>query len=272
MWTPWRCTFLALLVFEPTLDTFSFGQINLVLLVLAAADVRGLQAGRRWAGVGIGVATAIKLTPAVFIGYLLITGRRRAAAVAAGVCGRRPPRWPPWSRRMPRSTFWTDALWDTGRVGDLAYVSNQSLRGVVARLHGPAGWWVAAVTVALGVWVRLVRRADPITGFALTGVVACLISPVTWVHHLVWLLPALFLLAGDALDRRDVRGLVVLGAVVALLSSDVVWLWWTGAGGWFATIGSNTYVWISLGLLGAVGARCPQAARQDPRWSLLSHP
>ncbi len=30
--------------------------------------------------------------------------------------------------------FWTDALWNTDRVGELAFVSNQSLRGVVARL------------------------------------------------------------------------------------------------------------------------------------------
>ncbi len=269
VWTPLACTFLALLVFEPTLDTFSFGQINLVLLVLAGADLRGLQTGTRWAGIGIGVATAIKLTPAVFIGYLLVTRRFRAAAVAAGTAVA-ATLLAALVAPDASVTFWTDALWDTGRVGDLAYVSNQSLRGVVARLHGPATWWVAAVGVTLVVWFLLVRRADAVAGFALTGIVACLISPVTWVHHLVWLLPALFLLAGDALDRRDVRGLVVVGAVVALLSSDVVWLWWTGSGGWLAAVGSNTYVWISLGLLGAVGARHPQAAGQDPRRSLLS--
>ena len=33
---------------------------------------------------GVGIATAIKLTPAVFIGYLIVTRRWRAAAVAAG--------------------------------------------------------------------------------------------------------------------------------------------------------------------------------------------
>jgi alpha-1,2-mannosyltransferase len=33
-----------------------------------------------------------------------------------------------------------------------------------------------------------------------------------------------------------------------------VWLWWAGTDGWLAAFGSNTYVWISLGLLAAVPA------------------
>jgi hypothetical protein len=42
--------------------------INLVLLVSVCADLRGLTAGRRTTGIGIGLTAAIKLTPAVFIG------------------------------------------------------------------------------------------------------------------------------------------------------------------------------------------------------------
>jgi alpha-1,2-mannosyltransferase len=243
LWTPCAFAFLALLVFEPTLDTFSYGQVNLVLLVLACADLRALRAGGRWAEVGIGVATAIKLTHAVFIGYLIVARRYRAAAVAAGTSALATALA---AVIAPDSSwaFWTGALFDTGRVGDLAYVSNQSLRGVVARLQLPAVYWAAAVGVVLVVWFVLVRRADLVAGFALTGVVACLISPVTWVHHLVWLLPALFLLLGDALDRRDRWRLTALGAVYLVLSSNVVWLWWDGPPGWAAAIGGNAYVWI----------------------------
>jgi alpha-1,2-mannosyltransferase len=253
VWTPCAFAFLAIAVFEPARDTFSFGQVNLVLLLLVCADLRGLRGDRLWAGVGIGIATAIKLTPAVFIGYLIVARRYRAAAVAAGTTAAATAFAAivaPGSSRM----FWTDALWDTGRVGNLAYVSNQSLRGVVARLDLSAAWWLAAVTAVLVVWFASVRRADEVTGFALTGVVACLISPVTWVHHLVWLLPALFLLLGDALDRRDQPRLAVLAVVYVVLSSSVVWLWWAGTQGWLAAFGSNTYVWISLGLLAAVPA------------------
>jgi alpha-1,2-mannosyltransferase len=237
-----------LLVFEPSLDTFSFGQVNLALLVLVGLDLRGLQTGRRWAGVGIGLATAIKLTPAVFIGYLVITRRYRAAAVSAGTAFAATAFAAVIAPDSSRE-FWTDALWDTGRVGNLAYVSNQSLRGAVARLHLSSIWWLLAVAATLVVWFLLVRRADVVGGFALTGIVACLISPVTWVHHLVWLLPALFLLLGDALDRRDRWRMAALAAVYIVLSSSVVWLWWAGSDGLLGAIGSSTYVWISIGLL-----------------------
>jgi alpha-1,2-mannosyltransferase len=253
VWTPCAFAFLAIAVFEPARDTFSFGQVNLVLLLLVCADLQGSRDDRRWAGVGIGIATAIKLTPAVFIGYLIVARRYRAAAVAAGTTAGATgfaAIVAPESSRI----FWTDALWNTDRVGNLAYVSNQSLRGVVARLDLPAAWWLAAVTAVLVVWFASVRRADEVAGFALTGVVACLISPVTWVHHLVWLLPALFLLLGDALDRRDRPRLAVLAVVYVVLSSSVVWLWWAGTTGWLAAFGSNTYVWISLGLLATAPA------------------
>jgi alpha-1,2-mannosyltransferase len=252
VWTPCALAFLAILVFEPARDTFSFGQVNLALLVLVCADLRALQRGGKWAGVGIGVATAIKLTPAVFIGYLIVTRRWRAAALAAGTSGAAALLAAVLAPDASR-TFWTGAVWDTDRVGNLAYVSNQSLRGVVARLDGPALWWLLLVAATLAGWLLLVRRVDVVAGFALTGIVACLVSPVTWVHHLVWLLPGLFLLAGDALDRRDRARLIGLGVVYGVLSSSVVWLWWAGTDGWPATAGSNTYVWISLGLLAAVG-------------------
>ncbi|SNY30023.1 glycosyltransferase 87 family protein [Paractinoplanes atraurantiacus] len=246
LWMPIALVFLAVLVFEPARDTFSFGQVNLALLVLVCSDLRRTQ----WRGIGIGLAAAIKLTPAVFIGYLILTRQYRAAAIASGTAAGATALAflvaPDTSRR-----FWTEALWDTDRVGNLAYVSNQSLRGVVARLDISSIWWLLAVAAILVVWWLGVRSLDDDpTGFAMTGIVACLISPVTWVHHLVWLLPALFLLAA----RASRRGLVALAAVYVLLSSSVVWLWWAGADGFLAVIGSNTYVWISIGLLLALQA------------------
>src|SRR6185503_21371042 len=73
------------LIFEPVRETITFGQVNTLLLTLVAGDMLlGVARGRRWAGVGIGLATAIKLTPGVFILYLLITRRWRPAGVATG--------------------------------------------------------------------------------------------------------------------------------------------------------------------------------------------
>ncbi|GAA0490103.1 membrane protein [Paractinoplanes deccanensis] len=262
LWMSASLVFLAVLVFEPARDTFSFGQVNLALLVLVCSDLRRTQ----WRGLGIGIAAAIKLTPAVFIGYLILTRQYRAAAVAsATAAGATLLAFlvaPDTSRR-----FWTETLWDTGRVGKLEYVSNQSLRGVVARLGAPAVWWLVAAAVILVIWWLAVRRVrDDVTGFALTGIVACLLSPVTWVHHLVWLLPAMFLLVDRALGRHDRRALALLFAAYVVLSSSVVWLWWAGADGFLAAVGSNTYVWIAVALLVALEppGRATYTARRRP--------
>lgn len=239
VWTSCALAFCAILVFEPARDTFSFGQINLVLLVLCAWPRRG-----RWAGVGIGLAAAIKLTPAVFIGYLLITRQYRAAAVATGTAATATLA-AALIAPGPSQTFWTSALWDTDRVGNLAYVSNQSLRGVVARLGISPVWWVAAVVVVLAVWWVRGTTGDHRMAFAVTGILGCLISPVTWVHHCVWLLPAIVWCV-SALDRRK----VYLGAAAYLLiTSRLTWVWEHPPGPPLAIIGSNLYVWFGLALL-----------------------
>lgn len=146
--------------------------------------------------------------------------------------------------------YWTDALWDTSRIGRLAYVSNQSLQGVLARLVAPQepsrALWVALALLVLAVWARRTSRAlaeeDWAGAFALTGLTACLVSPITWVHHLVWLLPSFAVL----LRRRRPR---TAAALYAVLCSSVVWLWFDDASGLDGFLGSNTYAWITLGLL-----------------------
>ncbi|MEU3186105.1 glycosyltransferase 87 family protein [Streptomyces sp. NPDC006923] len=248
-------------LFEPVRDTFSFGQVNLLLVALVFADARLLATGRgRYAGIGIGLATAIKLTPALFIGYLLITGRRRQAGVAAGTAGAATLLAALVDPGASRA-FWTEALWNTDRVGSLSYVSNQSLQGVLARLrpdHPGGGLWLVCVLAVLAVWAyrarAAVRDGDDRAGFALTGLAACLVSPVTWVHHLVWVIPALIVLTDTALSRRpgdrDRRVLsAVCAALYVVLCSSVVWLWRWNSTGPDAFLGANTYVWITLGLL-----------------------
>lgn len=262
-WYRWSLALCALALFEPLRDTFSFGQVNVVLLALVLTDARLLASGRgRWAGAGTGLAAAIKLTPALFIGLLLLAGRRRAAArataVAAAVTALAALVDPAASR-----FYWTRALWDTGRVGRLDYVSNQSLQGVLARL-GESGrpLWALAVLGTLCVWAWRSRRAalagDWTAAFALTGAAACLVSPITWVHHLVWLLPsfAVLLRAGHRL---------VAGALYAVLCTSVVWLWSDDASGLDGFLGSNLYTWITLGLLLGLPTGQPRAARPLPR-------
>jgi alpha-1,2-mannosyltransferase len=282
-WVPWYAVGIVmagLILFDPLRETFLFGQVNMYLVALVGYDLLILtRRGSRFAGVGIGLATAFKLTPGVFLIYLLLTGRWRAAltatSAAAGATLVGAALAPDESR-----VFWTDALWNTDRVGQLDYVSNQSLNGAVARLNplDPSTLlWALAVIAVLVVWVVRARRAaavgDDRTAFALTGVVTCLVSPITWVHHLVWLLPALLVLFDRVLtmsqdrprgqsvqDPPDRDGLrltrrrrawlwgLLIGSYV-ILGSRVVWAFddtWTNPLVWFV---SNAYVWASLALL-----------------------
>ncbi len=67
---------------QPVKQEIGFGQVDLLLLALCAVDC--LVDSPRWPrGLLIGLATAIKLEPGVFIIYFLLTGRRREAGTAA---------------------------------------------------------------------------------------------------------------------------------------------------------------------------------------------
>jgi alpha-1,2-mannosyltransferase len=243
-WTGYAVVGCLFILLEPVRDTFSFGQVNLVLLALVLRDDRL----GRFSGVATGLAAAFKLTPALFLVHLLLTGRRREAAtgtltaLVATAAG--------WLLAPgPSRDYWSHALWDTSRVGITGYVSNQSLRGALSRLGDPGGaaLWALAVLVVLGVWAVRVRRTDHRTGIALTGVAACLVSPVTWVHHLVWLLPALALLVRS---RRNAA--ICIG--YPLLCSSLVWIWRFDASGPLGFLGSNAYVWLAVWLLVALRA------------------
>ncbi len=252
-WPVWFAFALAVclaVAFEPVRETITFGQVNTLLLILVAADLLiGLPRGRAWSGVGIGLAAAVKLTPAVFILYLLLTRRWRAAGTAIGTAAAATlaaaALFPDESRE-----FWTSALWYTSRVGVYYYFSNQSERGFLARLpidQVAAPIWVVCVLATLAFWAWRVHKApgDLMGGLALTGVLGCLISPVTWVHHCVWLLPAIV----RCVEAGRRKALLLGGAVYLLMTSHLGWLWEFPPHPPLEILGGNLYVWCSLALL-----------------------
>ena len=223
-WPRWYAAGLAIpLVFliEPTRETITFGQINMLLILLIVGDLL-FAVPRKWrlAGAGIGLATALKLFPGIFIVYLLVTRRWRAAIVASATAAGATLLA---AAIAPRASwqFWTDALWSTDRVGRTDYTGNQSLQGLLARLTAPAepprlAWLLLVVAVAgFGLWraARAARDGDEITGMALTGLVAALISPITWPHHVYWFVPAVLVLvtaAAAPVGRRRRVALIAL--------------------------------------------------------------
>ncbi|NUS17910.1 MAG: DUF2029 domain-containing protein [Streptomyces sp.] len=208
---------------QPMWQSIFLGQINPFLLALVLADVRMVAAGRRRAGVGIGVAAAIKLTPAIFVVLLLLAGRVRAAAVATGTfvaCGLLAFLVSPEASRV----YWSGVFLDTSRVS-VPYVSNQSPFGAAARLLGGpqhVGGWYPVVPFVLGsvgiaVAVAWARRRDWLVAAAVTGATGLLVSPISWAHHWVWVVPALVVLV------RDGRRGWAAGTYVLFCLSP---LWW----------------------------------------------
>ncbi|RJQ72743.1 DUF2029 domain-containing protein [Pseudonocardiaceae bacterium YIM PH 21723] len=188
---------------EPARSTVWLGQINLLLLVLLLWDLIRRD-GQRWQGVLVGVAAGIKLTPAIFIGYLLLTGRFRAAGnallglVATIGIG---------FLLLPKDSlaYWGGTFVAADRVGSITDPRNQSLAGAVARAVGWApeqrfGWLLGAVllgAVGLGLAVLAHRRGHHLLGLVLCGLTSTVVAPFSWHHHWVWFVPlACLLFAG----------------------------------------------------------------------------
>ena len=208
------------------------GQINVFLALLILADFCGVFR-RLPRGSLIGIAAALKLTPAFLIVYLLVVRRYRTAAVAASTFV---------LVSLVATAFAPSASWrywmhgyfaDAHRTGDLSYISNQSLNGLFVRLMGGpsqarALWLVSAAATAVFV-LWLARRAHaerPWLGEAIAMSGMLLVSPVSWVHHWIIVLPLLlaaFRCAFETSGRIRTALLGATSALAAVLLFGVVW-------------------------------------------------
>lgn len=221
-WPRWMAVAVALPMFaaiEPVRETLGFGQVNLLLFALIMADMVALRKGWRWAGAGIGIATAIKLTPALFIVYFLVSRQWRAALTAVGATLAATAA--AYLIVPHESTaYFGSVLWQTERVGAADMTPNQSLAGLLSRLYdtttAPSLLWIAFTLVLLAVGLTRAAAAhaegDELIAFTLVGLTANVVSPISWTHHLVWVVPAVIALADQALRRRAAsRGLAARG-------------------------------------------------------------
>jgi alpha-1,2-mannosyltransferase len=233
--TLWRTALLLAgpaCVLNPVLVNVSLGQVNLLLALLVAADLLADgRAGRAWLPQGIltGIAAAVKLTPLVVLPYLLLTGRKRSAARAVAIfvaCEAMAALAAPGSSL----TYWLRDIFKTSRAGGLLYISNQNLDSVVQRFHHglvPAALvWPAAAAVGLaGIALAAVayRRSSPLLGLLVCEATALVVSPITWVHHLVWVAPAIVWLA-FADDRPAHGGALAFGTAVLFWAAPIWWV------------------------------------------------
>ena len=253
---------------EPERTNLKYGQINVFLTALVLLDLVWIERGRclGLGGALIGVAAGIKLTPALFVVYLVATRRYRAAATAAGAFAATVAMA---FALVPGDAvrYWDLSFLDPAHVGRIQNVANQSLLGAVARVLGTLSVgpvWLPAAAAVGGVGVALAARAgragQAAQAFALCAVTSLLISPISWSHHWVLAVPALLVAVVAAArlwpSRTVVAGLAATAVVAAAGWAAIIWRVPLG-GGHYAElnltpvqlIAADAYVLAGLGAL-----------------------
>jgi alpha-1,2-mannosyltransferase len=267
----WLATVLGVLAMaslSPVEDHLRFGQVGIALMACAILDC--MVERPRWPrGVLIGLATAVKLVPGIFIPYLALTRRWRAALVAVvtfaalSILGFLVAPSDSWD-------FWTDKMFAPTSP---KFFTNQSLEGILERsldTWRPL-WLVAVVAVlAFGLWRATIASldGDELLGVAITGLTGLLVSPISWVHHMVWIIPALAVLANRATTRKQVIAVVIVTLLFVVrlpyVGNDELY-----GRGVFAVLLEDSYGILGLGLLLYLGDAIPLlrsalAARHTP--------
>lgn len=154
--------------------------------------------------------------------------------------------------------YWTRLFYDSARVR-VTYISNQSLDAAAARIVGGVGhvgsWYLAIEFVVgvlgLAVAATLGGRSDWLGAAAVTGTTGLLVSPVSWTHHWVWIMPALIVMlrGGGAACRVA----AACGYALFVLAP----MWFTPHAGrgsqygfhWLTTLTANCFLLAGLAFL-----------------------
>lgn len=218
----------ALLVLDPVVQVFAFGQVGLFLGALCLRDL-DLGVGRsRAAGTLIGLSAAIKLAPGAFVLTYVASRRWRAVitvVATTSVC------WLAAALILPSDTrAWLGLVLDTDRVGPVFGPMNTSWHGLTLRLLG-AGWaatgaWlllaVATLLVAAVRSGRALTDGDALGAATVMGLGIVLAAPVSWSHHIVWVVPLVGLLVGTG--RSWSRWLIAVAVVAVFSPPGMAWV------------------------------------------------
>ena len=249
-WTIMPAITLALLS-NPLRQQINHGQLNLILLLMLTLVWVADRSNRTtWAGTVLGLATAIKLFPAIFFLYFVL--RRRWNVVGAGLAALAAATaltvailgfdtyrsyvnevlpevsvFRNWWLNASLAGFWIK-WFDAGAVSSLVdpalpdYLAPIVRQPILARVG-----WIASPVAVLGVWAHVVWRArtreQQDWAFGLTLTTMLLVSPLTWDHYfLLILLPLAQLWIALSKTRRE--RLVLLVLLICLWASPYnVW-------------------------------------------------
>ncbi|WP_459956805.1 glycosyltransferase 87 family protein [Nocardia sp. IFM 10818] len=257
LWVTASATPLALLL-EPARSTLDFGQVNLLLMALVVADC--LTEKPKWRrGMLIGIAAAVKLTPAAFVLYFLVRRDYKAAATAA-ITGAAATALSFLVLPSASIKYWFGGMGNVEGLSGSSFHTNQSIQAVLARfeIHKPlfTVLWLLFGAALLALVVVAMRRATdfPPLALAINAVFTLLVSPISWSHHWIWIAPALLAMLGYAtlqpwrrawgwyLATALTTAVFVYGPQNWLPGDDDRESAWTP---WQHVIG-NTYIWLSV--------------------------
>lgn len=271
----------AVIHLEPIRSNFDFGQINVVLMTLVIADC--VPRRTPWPrGALLGLAIALKLTPAVFLLYFVVRRDGRAALtslisfVVATLAGFALA----WRDSLE---YWTHTVRNTDRIGTATLNTNQNIAGALARLGlGELPrfvLWTLACFAVLGltVWAirRILRAGEPVLALICVALFGLVVSPVSWSHHWVWMLPTLVVLSVLAYRRRSaVLAVLALAGLALMVWTPIVLLpeHHESSAAWWRQLVGGSYVWFAVAAIVAAGfaAGAPTVSPQRSRESALA--
>lgn len=249
---------------EPLRSTFDYGQINVVLVL---AVLYAVYSSRWWlSGLLVGLAAGVKLTPAVS-GLYFLGARRWGALVFSAVVFFATVAVSVLVLGDEARFYFTELLGDASRIGPIGTSFNQSWRGGISRIlghdagYGPLVLAAVAITAVLAVlaW-RAVGADDRLGAIVVVQLFGLLLSPISWTHHWVWLIPLMiWLLHGALADRRGARVLGWGWLVLTLIG--VPWLLsfaqptiWQIERPWYLAWAGLIYIVATLATLGWLAA------------------
>lgn len=187
-----------LLKFHPVVFNMQMGQINFLLALMILIDVIYLK-NTRLHGILMALAASIKLTPAIF-GLLLVAKRdwiSLARFVATGILGILLSFAVDYKITIE---YFTDKMFDSGRVGKTYSSLNFNLVGVLDKVFTESNNFVYVITVVLMIGIayfsarRLVLRDQYFGAAMVIATLGLLVSPISWIHHWIWFIPMLIFL------------------------------------------------------------------------------
>ena len=263
---------------EPLRSTFDYGQVNVILVlgVLYAA-----YSSRWWlSGLLVGVSAGVKLTPAV-TGLYFLGMRRWGAVIFSAVVFLATVGLSIAVIGQQARYYFTDLLGDASRIGPIGTSFNQSWRGGISRIlghdagYGPLVLGAIAVTAVLALlaWRALGAdgERDRLGSLLVVQLFGLLISPISWTHHWVWLVPLMIWLIHGPWRMRPAARLLGWGWL-ALTVIGVPWLLsfaqptiWQISRPWYLAWAGLIYIVATLATLGWIAASGRREPRRSPR-------